>query len=316
MGEPSASAKDTELSVVWLALTIVLAAALLVALAAVFFVSQSYKHIRSSFDKGAEASDPGALGLPFETLDLRTSDGLRLRAWLIPAASGTARSGSQRAVVGVHGAGDGKQYYLPLVPALHAAGLAVLLFDGRCHGESDVSRWGFTLGAREQRDVAAAVDFLADRGFDRIAGIAASQGGAALAVAAAGDARIETMVLESSAHDLSVPYRVIFRRAPRAFHRFLAVVTAIGFWGFHRESWRGFGQQHRAVADFAPRPVLLIYGDRDPVIPLEVFDAYFARMSTPKESWLVRGGRHCVLRFRREEFASKVVDFLDRAGAG
>lgn len=303
------------MSVAWLVLTSVLAVALLVALAAVLFVSQSYRHIRSSFDKGAEAADPGELDLPFETLDLETSDGLRLRAWLIPARTGEARSGTRRAVVGVHGAGDSKQYYLPLVPALHEAGFTILLFDGRCHGQSEVSRWGFTLGAREQRDVAAAVDFLAERGYDRISGIAASQGGAALAVAAAGDARIEAIVLESSAHDLCVPYRVLFRRAPRAFHRFLAIATALGFWGFHRESWRGFGQQHRAVAGFTPRPVLLIYGDRDPVIPLEIFHAYFARMSAPKESWLVHGGRHCVLRFQRQEFASKVVDFLDRVGA-
>ena len=290
-----------------------LALALLVALAAVLFVSQSYRHIRSSFDKDAEAADPAELGLPFETLDLHTTDGLRLRAWFIPGRPGVSELATGRAVVGVHGAGDGKQYYLPLVPALHEAGFAVLLFDGRCHGESDVSRWGFTLGAREQHDVAAAVNTLAERGYRRITGIAASQGGAALAVTAADDQRIEAMVLESSAHDLSVPYRVLFRRAPAAFHRFLGIVTALCFWGLARDSLRGVGRQLRAVAEFSPRPLLLIYGDRDPVIPVDVFEAFYARMGARKERWLVAGGRHCVLRYQGPEFTSRIMGFLERA---
>ncbi len=98
-----------------------------------------------------------AVGVAYEDVSFRSSDGKLLRGWLFPRGD--------RAVVMVHGK-DGRRLdgerTVALARALAANDYTVLAFDLRGHGESEGGR--FSLGQYERLDVAAAVGFLERRG--------------------------------------------------------------------------------------------------------------------------------------------------------
>ena len=105
-----------------------------------------------------EVSAALGVGVGYEDVSFRSSDGKLLRGWLFPRGD--------RAVVMVHGK-DGHRLdgarAVGLAHALAANGYSVLAFDLRGHGESEGDR--FSLGEYERLDVAAAVGFLEQRGF-------------------------------------------------------------------------------------------------------------------------------------------------------
>ncbi|HRP66655.1 MAG TPA: dipeptidyl aminopeptidase, partial [Thauera sp.] len=77
-------------------------------------------------------TDPGALGLAFDTLRIATANGKTLHAWFIPAPA--AADGAHRlapAVVVLHGWGGNAALMLPLARPLHEAGFAMLFVDAR-----------------------------------------------------------------------------------------------------------------------------------------------------------------------------------------
>ena len=99
-------------------------------------------------------TEPGALGLAFETLRIGTENGKSLHAWFIPGparatfadavvATAAARKeadvppAAAPAVVVMHGWGGNAALMLPLARPLHEAGYATLFVDARCHGASD-----------------------------------------------------------------------------------------------------------------------------------------------------------------------------------
>lgn len=131
----------------------------------------------------AQARLPGLVEIA-----LRTSDALVLRGWFAP---GPARD----AVVLVHGLWANRAQLLPEASLLARRGHGVLLYDSRCSGESDGAL--ATMGEREQRDLAAALDFLdgrpeVERG--RVGLFGFSAGGSAAALAST-DPRVASLAL-------------------------------------------------------------------------------------------------------------------------
>ena len=128
-------------------------------------------------------------GMGYEDVVFKSTDGLDIRGWFIPAGDGPAP-----AVAFVHGwlwnrlgnvegqvpVPDKSVDFLPAAKALHEAGYGVLLFDLRHHGESDRSRAPLTFGVHEARDFIGAVSYLRGRpdvAGDRIGAIGCSMGG-------------------------------------------------------------------------------------------------------------------------------------------
>lgn len=74
---------------------------------------------------------PADAGLEYEDVQLRTSDGLRLAAWFLPAEN------ARGAILFCHGNGGNLSYYVRSLPMLHGLGLAVLAFDYRGYGHSE-----------------------------------------------------------------------------------------------------------------------------------------------------------------------------------
>jgi fermentation-respiration switch protein FrsA (DUF1100 family) len=67
------------------------------------------------------------------------------------------------------------------------------------------------------------------------------------------------------------------------------------------------------VAEIAPRPLLLIYGERDSYIPADQPPALYARAGEPKEIWFAPGSDHAAARVdHRREYLRRVRRFFDR----
>lgn len=253
--------------------------------------------------------DPGPVMLsPDSTLtDLRdveftTSDGVTLRGWYAPSVHGAA-------VLLAHGFGGDRRDLLPEAELLHMQGYGVLLFDLRGHGLSDpVMR---TVGERERRDIRVAVDWLSaqpDVDPARIGAIGFSMGAASVIGAAAEDERIRAVVAEASFDTLDA----VIRKNSSVFGPLTLLPSR---WALERAGLRI--DAVRPVDDLcriSPRPVLLIYGDQDDVVPDGAADAMFAAACDPAETWLIPGaGHHNYTNTVPDAYAARLVAFFDSA---
>jgi pimeloyl-ACP methyl ester carboxylesterase len=133
---------------------------------------------------------PESVGLAYEDVSFPATDGVQLKGWFIPAEG----DGPAPAVVFVHGwvwnrlgnrggqvpVNDADVDFLPATKALHDAGIGVLLFDMRWHGESGRGKRPLTYGPLETADYIGAVQYLrsrADVDNDRIGALGCSMGG-------------------------------------------------------------------------------------------------------------------------------------------
>ncbi len=138
------------------------------------------------------AGTPAWYGLSYQDVAFRTSDGVRLSAWYIPARNGAA-------VVLLPGSGSTRTAVLGQAAVLARHGYGTLLVDGRGHGRSgghamDFGWWG-------GRDLAAAVSFLARQAgvqAGEIAVLGESMGGEQALAAMGADPRIRAVVAEGA----------------------------------------------------------------------------------------------------------------------
>ncbi|MGQ0609429.1 MAG: alpha/beta hydrolase [Chloroflexota bacterium] len=120
-------------------------------------------------------------------------DEIALAGWYIPAAGDAGPSGPT--VVVAHGWGSNKSAMLDRAAVLHDA-YNLLILDFRNHGQSTDA--ATTQGVREADDLRAMIDWLErEKGPERIAVLGVSMGGATALAEAAGDDRIDGVIVES-----------------------------------------------------------------------------------------------------------------------
>lgn len=245
------------------------------------------------------AVDPASLGLPaepvaFESRDRRTT----LRGWWMPAPDA---SGTVVVCSGQRGSLDGD---LPTFgPMLHQAGFNVLMFDWRAHGRSDGDK--VTFGVYEKEDLLGALDFLAGRGVMRVGLMGLSMGANVALITAALSDRVAAVVCDSLPARLSstlVGY-MVEKRLPRplaviAAHLVLAWASFIEVGGnlFHVDAWRW-------AAHVGDTPVLLIHGDRDPLVSVDEIEEVFRLLPGQKVLWRVPAAAH------REAYAKRPHEY-------
>ncbi|TBR22337.1 alpha/beta fold hydrolase [bacterium] len=195
---------------------------------------------------------PQDLGLPFETLRLKSADGTGLEAWRIPL------EGSRGVAVLLHGYGGEKSRVLDEAKALRAFGLESILLDFRGSGGSEGA--DTTVGYKEAEDVAAAAALARKPGKPLI--LYGKSMGAAAALRAAGVLGVapDAMVLESAFDTLlntTARRFALMSLPPWPFGRLLLM------WGGYRA---GFSPARHNPMDYAKGvrcPVLLLQGARD-----------------------------------------------------
>ncbi len=253
-----------------------------------------------------EPPDGAAEDVEFDSDD----DGVRIRGWLLRVAESTPGP----AVVLCHGAWTGRRECLPLALRFRERGYTVLVFDFRAHGLSE-GRY-ISVGHHEMNDVLGAVHYVKARPEvdpERIAVIGFSMGAAAAIRAAARCPDIRTLVADSAYASFAEAVRYSFRQVMHFPH------YPFGLLALRWARWilRVDPQQLRpidAIAQVAPRPVLIVHGQEDEVVPVRHAYMLFKAALEPKELWVAPEARHVGARdVYPEEYFTRVETFVRTA---
>lgn len=248
---------------------------------------------------------PASLGRPWEPICLHSPDGIDLSAWLIGHRSARA------AVILCHGFGGHKGSMLPVAEFL-APHLNLLLLDVRGHGESG---GGWTsIGHFERLDVIAATHELQRRGLGPIGVLGISMGASTALLAAADSEEIRAVVADSP---FAVLRRAVTRTARlRGYPPGIAEIAALA--ACHAAAARlrhapSASDPVRAIARISPRPVFLIHGELDRLIPVTEAHALFAASNEPCSLWTIPDLAHAAaVTERAEEYRERVLEFFSR----
>ncbi|MBB1510229.1 alpha/beta hydrolase [Tessaracoccus sp. MC1756] len=248
---------------------------------------------------------PFEVGLQADNVTFTADDGVRIAGWWFDVP------GSRSVVVIAHGHRGNKSDLLGIGPGLVRRGHSVLLFDFR--GSSDSGDGALSLAFHEQRDLLAAVDYAAARRPDARLAVVGFSGGAATAIlAAAKETRVGALVLDSPFATLTDVVAQAFRghRLPAApFVPLVALANRVVH-GYRLHDVRPID----AIAELAPRPILLLHGTRDEVIPYQhALDLRDAAGRDAVELVTFDGAYHCGGYFSdRPGYIALVDDFLQR----
>ena len=267
-------------------------------------VLTSCSMVTRAFTAGSpRAIGPAPVGLGAVEVAFPSSSGSELRGWFVPGRPGAG------AVLLLHGVHANRRAMLPRARFLHTLGYAVLMPDFRAHGES--SGVHTTFGALESRDAQAAACLLHDLApHERVAAIGVSLGGAA-ALLGQKPLPVDALVLESV-------YPTIDQAAKNRLHAWLG---PIGSWlapSLVRSLEPTVGvrpAELRPIDHIAEVrvPVLMAAGSDDPYTPMDESEALFARLTPPKELWVVDGATHQDLYdYAPAEYQRRISAFLQR----
>lgn len=254
--------------------------------------------------KIADAEDPQSVfSIPFQSVLIPTSDGLTLAGWFIPDRT------ADRTIIICHGAGANKGNFIWFLGPLAGKGYNILFFDFRAHGSSDGRQ--ATYGIRERLDVRACVDWLKrERPAQSriIVGLGSSQGALALALAAAEDPRIDAVILDSPFVSLSELMRHHAGRIPVIGPAFVRLVLWEASLLTRSDFLRTSAEE--AVSRLGNRPVLVIHGDEDWLMPTEHARRLHEAARGPKLLWLGPGPHSNIVTTAPEAYGDHVLGFL------
>ncbi len=112
------------MSGIWLVIIII--AAYIIFAGALFIFQSRYIY----FPERVLSADPATIGLPFESVSLETTDGVKLSGWFVPGES------ARGVVLFCHGNAGNIAHRLDSIRIFHQLGLDVFIFDYRGYGQS------------------------------------------------------------------------------------------------------------------------------------------------------------------------------------
>jgi alpha-beta hydrolase superfamily lysophospholipase len=240
----------------------------------------------------------------FEAVSFRAADGVRLAGWWL------ARPASQRVIIGFAGHRSRKDSLLGIGSALWRAGNNVLMFDWRSRGQSDVAQ--HSLAFYELRDAEAALAYVHGRVPEAQIGVIGYSMGASIAILmAARHPEIRAVVADSPFTGIAevVAAGVMRHRMPARLVTGLTDALTGWRYGYRFRDVRPID----VVAALAPRPLLLIHGEADTVIPVSQAHLLYQAAGEPKQLWLFPGIAHCGGYFvDRPAYAERVSAFFQQ----
>lgn len=251
-----------------------------------------------------DGTDPKTtLGMNYEAVQIAGRDGITLDAWFVPSP------GAKRTIVICHGAGASKGNFIWFLTPLAHRGYNLVLFDFRAHGGSGGRLC--TYGIHEKNDVLAVVEWSKTAKAsqaEKIVGLGSSLGSMALARAAAEDARIDAIVLDSP-----------FTSAREFAHHHLSIVPIVGpafadgvLWLMSRITQADFldGGAAEALRRMGSRPAFIVHGSDDVLMPREHSQRLYDVAAGPKEVWFGPGPHSNIITTVPEEYAERLFKWL------
>ncbi len=254
--------------------------------------------------------------VPREDVTLKTSDGVSLSGWWIPAAH------PRGTVILVHGLNRTRIEMAKKVEPLLAWGFNCLLIDLRHHGASEARPT--TFGLTEKLDVRAAVDFALSKDPLPVVLWGVSLGGATVTLEAADDPRVAGLITDSSYDTLPNTVRHHLRLARGFRFRGIPILKIVPQWPFAEivlfwmKQRGGFDPQdvdvRAAASKVAGRPSLFVANRGDVRIPFVIAEE-MSKLAGPKSHLLLtesksHGG---AWRDAREAYEAAVRTLLDEA---
>ena len=247
----------------------------------------------------ARQTAPDALlqssGIEFREVELITEDNIKLSAWYTPPKNGTV-------ILVAHGYGDKRAEVFHALFASH--GYGVIAWDFRAHGKSegDFS----SLGYYEVLDAKAALDFaLAQPGIEHIGAWGGSMGAVTMIRATARYPEIEALVADSPFATLEDELNL---RVPFPGMRLLIRFFAERESGVMLDSVRPVDD----IARISPRPVLIIQGMGDGMVPLNSAQRLYDAAGEPRELWMEKDVPHLnMYAYYKTRYTKRVIKFFD-----
>ncbi len=243
------------------------------------------------------ANSPRDLGLPEEQVWLRSATGTGLHAWFIPVGKPAPL------VIVLHGWGGNASLMLPLAPHIHTAGFHSLFLDARNHGHSEHA--SFSSMPRFAEDLEAAADWASEQAQVTTTGVIGHSVGAGAAILSASrsDRYSAVVSVSSFAHPGEMMREQMDRIPGPVLNIILEIVQrTIGY------RFETFAPRYRLPKVQAP--VLLVHGDKDPVVPIS--DLHELSSIRPDAEVLVvpDGGHSDLAPF--EPYVERITAFLKR----
>ena len=238
-----------------------------------------------------------ANGIDYQEIDLVTGDNVRLSAWYTPPKNGVI-------ILVAHGYGASRTEHYHALFASH--GYGVIAWDFRAHGKSGGEF--SSLGYYEVLDAKAALDFaLAQPGVEHIGAWGGSMGAVTMIRATAQYPEIEALVADSpfatleDEMDLRVPFPVM-----RSLIRFFAEMES----GVTVDLVRPLDD----IARISPRPIFLIQGMGDGMVPLDSGERLYDAAGEPRQLWMENDVPHLnMYTFYRTRYTKRVIKFFDES---
>jgi alpha-beta hydrolase superfamily lysophospholipase len=263
-----------------------------------------------------------------EDVGFPSADGRTLRGCYLKAA------GARRGVI-LFGLefGSNRWSCRPYCEHLTEAGFDVFAYESRGQGDSDRQpgyqplQW---VTAFEVADARAALAYLKGRSDADPRGVGLfgiSKGAGAGLLAAADDPYVRCCVTDGvfGTYTTLVPYMRQWFRIYNSNRRaqdllpdwYYGLIGLVALRRIGRERGCTFPHVERALRRLAPRPLLMIHGERDSYIRPEMARVLYSCARAPKEFWLVSGAKHNQgLQLAGDEYRRRVLAFFEQHMTG
>jgi len=241
-----------------------------------------------------------------DEITLRQDDAQPLRALLTPAVP------AKSAVIVVYPNCIDAEALVGYSRVLRSAGYAALIIDYASSPDQKnrpESR-GYGFGWRQRRDLLDAIAALRSRGVQTFAALGVSEGGAAALFASADGAPIAAIISDSSYAELST----VLRRIP-PLDSLNPIFDRTVLWEVGLMTGRAIDEvaPAKAAAKLDGRPLMVINGADDPLVPPADARKIFAAARGPKALWVApHAGHAAALATDPDQYERRVGAFLTR----
>lgn len=238
--------------------------------------------------------DPERMGLPYEVVHYPSQNGKILYGVYFPSV-GPAKG----TIVHFHGNYGNISNHFPLALFLVRGGFNVLAFDYEGYGASE----GKPTPEHLLEDGIASVHYAQERDKTLKIGVfGQSLGGTTAIQVAAKEPRVQAAVIEAAFSGQRRMARVVLGRSVLTWPLYPIVP-----W-FLTTRYDAL----KAVAGISPRPLFLIHGDADRIVPVTMSQDLYAAAQEPKTLWIVPGAGHleCV---KSADYKDRIIAFFAKA---